>query len=618
MADCVKTIYDYAFSYSKSLEVVEFSATLEEIYGHAFYDCDSLKEVSLPDSVRLIDEYAFAGSDRMDTVLLGYGLEYIGDYVFSDCDLVENVQIPETMLGIGSYVFANCDSLKEITIPDSVETIGNYAFSGCDALEWAVLGANLQTIGEGAFSSNPKLERIDFPQNVKNVGSKAFSNNAELKVIALDDLAGWCGISFADETANPLSNGTVDNIDPLNIQSAGLYINGEDKMRKEIVIPDVTAIGSYTFCNYYELTAVTISENVATIGEGAFAGCSKLSKINYNAIASEVGAEVFRNSGAKASVVFGNKVQYVPYRLFRADNVEAAANIVSVTFATGSVCEEIYGYAFAGCESLTSVVMSDSITGIYRSAFKGCKNLTTLKISDSVSKKVSDETNSELEVWATNVYEDAFAGCDSVQDLTAHAQTIPYVNIAKVSKLTVSGGEIEAHAFEESTALTSVTLLDPVTSIGFKAFAKCGKLTSFNANNAVVTIEQSAFEKSTALSQVNLPNATIKDTVFYGCTALNNVKIGTGTELVSIGESAFYDCRSLTNLTIGANVAVIEAKAFKGANLNSVDFFVRIGWEVEISEDDKEVIWSTLLAELDEAANQMNKYNEYRWFCTSI
>ena len=245
MADCVVEIGDYAFAYSEALEVVEFSALIETICKYAFYECDSLKEVSLPDSVRFIEEYAFAGSDRMDTVLIGYGIEHIGDYVFSDCDLVKNVTISDSVLEIGAYVFANCDSLEEITIPDSVEIIGDYAFSGCDSLELAVLGASVQTIGEGAFSSNPNLERIDFPQGVKNVGSKAFSNNAELKIIALDDLAGWCGISFADETANPLSNGTVDNIDPLNIESAGLYINGAEKMAKEIVIPNVTAIEKY-------------------------------------------------------------------------------------------------------------------------------------------------------------------------------------------------------------------------------------------------------------------------------------------------------------------------------------------------------------------------------------
>ncbi len=622
MADCVVEIGDYAFAYSSALEVVEFSALIETISKYAFYECDSLEEVSLPDSLRCLEEYAFAGSDRMDTVLIGYGIEYIGDYVFSDCDLVKNVTISDSVLEIGAYVFSNCNSLTEITIPDSVEIIGNYAFSGCDSLEWIVLGDSVQTIGEGAFSSNPKLERIDFPQNVKNVGSKAFSNNAELKIIALDDLAGWCGVSFADETANPLSNGTVDFIDPLNIESAGLYleINGEEKLQKEITIPNVTAIGSYTFCNYYELTKVTISENVATIGEGAFVGCSKIREINYNAIESKVGANIFNRSGNSASVVFGSAVKVVPAKLFQADVPENSANITNVTFKSGSVCESIQEYAFAGCETLSSVVMSHSITSIAKGAFSGCKNLTNLTISDSVSKKVADLENPEVEVWTTDVHATAFQGCDSIATLQAHAHSLSYVNLAPVAKLTVSGGDVEAHVFEESQVISEVTLLDPVTSVGRWAFAKCYNLKKFNANNAKVLIQQSAFENAIGLTTAIMPNATIEATAFYRCTSLNNVAIGTGTEIVTVGESAFYCCSALTTLTIGANVAEMGKNAFKGTNLNSVDFFNREGWYVEVTgdEDYMRPMWSTLLAELDEAADQLNEYIEYRWFCTSI
>ncbi|MBR7100355.1 MAG: leucine-rich repeat domain-containing protein, partial [Clostridia bacterium] len=42
-------------------------------------------------------------------------------------------------------------------------------------------------------------------------------------------------------------------------------------------------------------------------------------------------------------------------------------------------------FAFAGCESLKSVVIPDSVTTIGRSAFEDCSSLTSVVIPDSVT-----------------------------------------------------------------------------------------------------------------------------------------------------------------------------------------------------------------------------------------
>ena len=62
---------------------------------------------------------------------------------------------------------------------------------------------------------------------------------------------------------------------------------------------------------------------------------------------------------------------------------------------------EIGKYAFEGCESLTSVVISEGVTEIGESAFEDCKSLTSVAIPSSV----------------TIIGEMAFFGCSSLESI---------------------------------------------------------------------------------------------------------------------------------------------------------------------------------------------------------
>ena len=59
-------------------------------------------------------------------------------------------------------------------------------------------------------------------------------------------------------------------------------------------------------------------------------------------------------------------------------------------------------YAFAGCDSLTSVTIPDSVTSIGHGAFRGCNSLTSIVIPDGV----------------TRIGNNAFYSCDSLAFVT--------------------------------------------------------------------------------------------------------------------------------------------------------------------------------------------------------
>ncbi len=109
--------------------------------------------------------------------------------------------------------------------------------------------------------------------------------------------------------------------------------------------------------------------------------------------------------------------------------------------------------------------------------------------------------------------------------------------------------------------LTSVTIPNSVTSIGYEAFAGCAGLTNVTIPNSVITIGEVAFSGA-GLTSVTIPNsvANIGGYAFYGCTRLTSVTIPNG--ITNIGEETFTECDSLVNVTIGTNVTSIGDGAF--------------------------------------------------------
>ena len=107
---------------------------------------------------------------------------------------------------------------------------------------------------------------------------------------------------------------------------------------------------------------------------------------------------------------------------------------------------------------------------------------------------------------------------------------------------------IGGYAFQYST-LTSVTIPNSVTNIGYFAFNTCSNLAGITIGANVTSIGPGAFNQCFSLTNITIPNS-----------------------VTSIGDAAFDLCWSLTSVTIGTNVASIGANAFGGTALNSVAF----------------------------------------------
>ena len=117
-------------------------------------------------------------------------------------------------------------------------------------------------------------------------------------------------------------------------------------------------------------------------------------------------------------------------------------------------------------------------------------------------------------------------------------------------------------AFYGSISLKSITIPDSVTSIGKGAFSYCKSLTNATISDSVTSIGQQAFAYCSSLVSVTIPDSvtSIGDEAFCLCESLESVTIGNG--VTSIGQQAFAHCSSLVSVTIPDSVTSIGRQAF--------------------------------------------------------
>ena len=140
-------------------------------------------------------------------------------------------------------------------------------------------------------------------------------------------------------------------------------------------------------------------------------------------------------------------------------------------------------------------------------------------------------------------------------------------------------------AFYECTKLTSATIPDSVTAIGYAAFSKCGSLKSFDVgegNTEYSSGDGVLFDKNKTVlihfpagkgGHYTIPDGvtSIGDHAFIKCSRLTSVTIP--DSVTSIGALAFRDCFGLKSVRIPDSITNIKSAAFSScSNLTSIIF----------------------------------------------
>ena len=123
--------------------------------------------------------------------------------------------------------------------------------------------------------------------------------------------------------------------------------------------------------------------------------------------------------------------------------------------------------------------------------------------------------------------------------------------------------QIDTGALSDNRIITSVTIPNGVTTIGFSAFNGCIKLEKIKFSSNLDTVCENAFNNTKWFN--NQSNGLVyvgKVAYKYKGDMQRNTKITVKSDTVSISESAFKDCANLTAILIPSSVKHIDKYAF--------------------------------------------------------
>ena len=296
-----------------------------------------------------------------------YKVVSIGDAVFWECKNLRIVDVPNSVTYIGECAFWNCENLDNVEIPNSVTSIGSSAFGGCENLTNIVIPNSVSSIGEGAFRECGNLKKVVLPSSVSRINDYTFAYCRSLASIVIPN------------SVTSIEKGAFASCSSLN----------------NIVIPNsVTTIGKAAFANCASLTYVRIPSSVTIIKDGAFNSCETLEKIDVapdNKFYSSKDEVLFNKAGDTLVSFPGSRETYV----------------------VPSTVTHIGKSAFAICEKINRIEISNSVTSIGREAFADCYKLK------SVTIKAGTPPNMDERVFLNSSIQTIYVPAESVEKYKA-------------------------------------------------------------------------------------------------------------------------------------------------------------------------------------------------------
>lgn len=372
---------------------------------------------------------------------------------------------------------------------------------------------------------------------------------------------------------------------------------------KEVVIYDESKLQVRTFLGIKSLEKVLINDDLETIGEYAFAGCSNLKSVSLKVSTLPEGlfsqcfslteftipngvSSVSENCFAQCESLekalmptsvtsIGNKAFYLDeqlskielYKLNGKGEIEVIESKEQFNLPAG--LKNIGANAFAGCNLLTSISIPKEIESIGEDALGGCYDLTEITlpfIGASKGKSSIVKENMFGYIFGTNVNAGAYAATqgensfcipENLRTITITGETyicqyafanlsyVPSSNEVKgVETIIINNVEniqIESGIFAGSAALKNVTIpYIPSGSAFYTLFGTTSRTGLYSIGRYYVP---NNFERVTITNQ-----ETFKAGSFYYMTSLKYVELGIPTKRIE--GAIFYNNQNLEEIVI--------------------------------------------------------------------
>lgn len=521
---------------------------------------------------------------NIEKVVIQNGVTAIGSGAFAYCEYLTDVTIPANVTMINGTAFYSCGQLGTIRLDasNSAYTIEGDALFTKDkkTLCWVSAGVTgtysvpegVTMIGEAALSSCNGLTGVTIPASVTGIGYDAFALCEQLADITVSDK----NTTFASV------GGVVYTKDQKTLLFAPCGITGT------YTIPaGVTSVANSAFFSCVKLTGVTFPESLTTIDNYAFSWCSRLQKVDIPSTVRYVGTGAFSGCGQLTAVnVAANHPNYTSV-----DGVLFSKDKKTLMCVPGGKTDEyiipdsvtyIAAEAFAGCDSLTSVVIPNGITSIGESAFWECGGPTSITIPASVTS-IGDwafdwcDNLTDIYYGGTQAQWNAITigdGNESLYSATVHYNSATAVvdsgncgvsgsnvtwSLDSDGVLTISGsGAMKDYDFNEMPwvsrrdAIKRVVIKEGVTSICDGAFWQCENVTDVELPDSLRSIGGGAFGECISLKEATIPAYVtwIGEGAFGNCKALAKITVATGNTAYTVNNGALYTADGKTLLCV--------------------------------------------------------------------
>lgn len=547
--------------------------TVTTVAAGAFENNTALTKISLPASIKTIEARAFKHCQALTTVTIAAtSMQRIDTEAFYGCTALTAITLPSELGAFGASVFHNCTVLPEVTLPKNLTELPEKLFCNCELLGSIELPETLTKIGAQAFLDCNILNKITVPASLKEIGSSAFEGCHMLSEVHTSSLADWCGITFANANANPLS------------QTKSLYI--DNVLVTNITFPEgVTEIKSFAFYSFKGLESVTFPEGLTRIGESAFEKCVALTTVTLSPTVSFIDKNAFNSCSmigrvniscltAWCGITFASPFSNPLYfsQILHVNGTPITDLVIPLDVQT------ISAYAFYNYDMLKSVQFHNNLEVIGDAAFYNCNLLMSITLPAGI----------------TAIGTDAFFGCYKLIEI----YNLSNLNLKKGAN---ANGGVALYALNIYTdpATPSKTFVD---ENGFRFYENGSEcyLINYEGTNATATLPADCHGKK----------YKIYNYAFYENEVVTKVIISAGVG--EIGASAFEACINLTEVEIGSEVHTINQHAFYHCDkLKKATFKVRSGWRVYVYETSRYV---SNLSRADIAATYLREtYIYYQW-----
>lgn len=353
-----------AFARCTNLRSATIPGSLALLDTSVFYGCLSLTSVVVQEGVVIMGDAVFHECPRLISVTLPGSLTFIGESAFEGCSALTGVAIPAGVSFLGNAVFAGCGALTGIYFAgdapaaDEATLSGNTAtvyyppdasgwsdpWLGRDAGTWnpadviitghreqfttaAGTGARLHVC---AVSGHP-LHHQWYHEGLVIPGATNVVLTIDRTVLAdagrysVTVANGVGGTSSASGQLTVVDEPAGDPVEDFGFRVAGghhVEIQSYLGARTSVIVPNyiegypVTHIAAYAFNTRKAITNVILQDNLWIIGEGAFAECHALKRVEMGARVGFIVDYAFMWCYALESLYFSGDAPMLGFHVF--------------------------------------------------------------------------------------------------------------------------------------------------------------------------------------------------------------------------------------------------------------------------------------------------------------